>query len=575
MAERRPSDETFMEKDERLDGLLRSARAPQPDGLAQTIARELVKANLGLADPPTVGRHRIEGKLGEGGMGTVFRARDPELDRPVAIKILHPQVDLHAGDLLAREARALARLNHPNVLIVHDVGTRDQQLWLAMEFVAGDTLRGWRTEHPEVPWREVVRLFIAAGRGLAAAHDAGVVHRDFKPDNVMVGDDGRVRVADFGLALVDVTPEPTRERTSEPGAAPATVFIAGTPLYLPPEVLRGEPPTPAGDQYSFFVALRETLAPVGTTPPEAVPAALDELIAKGLAVEPTERLPSMHEVVSRLDALVAGPPEDPRRRVLLDRVAQIWLDGVLDSALDGRAAVALRVRDARDLVAPPWGDVSEVGAEVALGVRSTASLRTELARARGALLIVGPPGAGKTIALLGLGRTLLERARLDASEPAPVVLNLASLSTYRGAFDAWLVDELVTKYGLPRGRARSWIEDDQLVLLLDGLDEVASDARRKVVLAIDTFRREHPVRCVVACREDNFVALGVRLRFGAALRIEPPDGEGLASLCRSHGAAGEAALASLADLADGSRRSTYAARDRAAPPHRGHDAGPP
>jgi len=532
-----------------LDGLMRAAKRAAPDeGLARTVARELVQAGLGLGDAPRVGRYIIDGRLGEGGMGTVFRAHDPELQRPVAIKIVHPEVDEDACGMLAKEARALARLSHPNVLVVHDVGTRDQRLWLAMEYVAGGTLHDWRLAHPGATWREIVRLFVDAGRGLAAAHQAGVVHRDFKPDNVMVGLDGRVRVADFGLALVE-GPSGGLRSAPTPGG---TVRIAGTPRYLPPEVARGETPGPAGDQYSFFVALQETLAPIGDEPAEALPPALEALIAQGLAATPSDRLTSMDEVVQRLQTLASSPTEDPRRRALLDRVQRMWLDGVLEAALDGHPATVLELREAPDLVDPPWRGITSTR-RAGVPRHATDHLRADLARAHGALLLVGDPGAGKTTALLGLARALLERARRDPAEPAPVVLNLASLSHHRGSLMSWLVDELVVKYGLSRRRARAWLEEDALVLLLDGLDEVASERRRAVTEAIDAFRTEHPVSTVVACREDNYRALGVRLRFGLALRLEPPDATTLAALCRVHGEAGEAALRTLLAHPEGPR----------------------
>lgn len=537
------------EADDPLGGLMRQAKREGGDeGLARVVARELVQAGLGLRAAPRVGRYVIDARLGEGGMGTVFRAHDPELERAVAIKIVHPEVDEDACGMLAKEARALARLSHPNVLVVHDVGTRDQHLWLAMEYVAGGTLRDWRVGHPSASWREIVRRFVDAGRGLAAAHKAGVVHRDFKPDNVMVGLDGRVRVADFGLALVEGPGGNSRSAPTPRGS----VRVAGTPRYLPPEVVRGEPPGPAGDQYSFFVALQETLAPVGDEPAEALPPALEALIAQGLAPRPSDRLASMDEVAQRLESLALGPPEDARRRALLERVERMWLDGVLEATLEGHPATVLELREAADLVDPPWRGITPTR-RTGLLRHSTDHLRADLARAQGTLLLVGDPGAGKTTALLGLCRSLLERARRDPAEPAPVVLNLASLSHHRGSLMSWLVDELVIKYGLSRRRARAWLEEDALVLLLDGLDEVASERRRTVAEAIDAFRNEHPVSTVVACREDNYRALGVRLRFGLALRLEAPDAPTLAALCRAHGEAGEAALRVLLAHGEGPR----------------------
>ncbi|HTM19138.1 MAG TPA: serine/threonine-protein kinase, partial [Kofleriaceae bacterium] len=163
-------------------------------------------------EPPPVGarydRFVVEEVLGAGGMGVVMAAVDPELGRRVALKVLRPDLAsaLDQGRLV-REAQAMARLSHPNVVTVYDVGRAGDNVFIAMELVDGQTLRGWLRQRPR-SWREVVTVFVAAGRGLAAAHEAGLVHRDFKPDNVLVGRDGRPRVGDFGIVATGVRPDP-------------------------------------------------------------------------------------------------------------------------------------------------------------------------------------------------------------------------------------------------------------------------------------------------------------------------------------------------------------------------------
>src|SRR6188768_45960 len=158
----------------------------------------------GLVRGASIGRYVVLGLVGRGGMGEVYAAYDPELDRKVAVKLL--RVKPGAGVSLAegrartlREAQAIARLSHPNVVVVYDVGTFRDQVFIAMEFVEGNTVTYW-LQAATRSWQEIVKVFMAAGRGLAAAHDKGLVHRDFKPDNVMVGRDTQVRVMDFGLA---------------------------------------------------------------------------------------------------------------------------------------------------------------------------------------------------------------------------------------------------------------------------------------------------------------------------------------------------------------------------------------
>nr|MDQ3367289.1 serine/threonine protein kinase [Myxococcota bacterium] len=226
-----------------------------------------------------VGRYVIVGRLGRGGMGVVYKAFDPELDRPIALKLVgfgglgaEPE---EARSRLLREAKTLARLSHPNVVAVHDVGTYHEDVFVAMEFVAGTTLRGWLRERSHKP-REILTVFRAAGAGLAAAHRLGIVHRDFKPENVMVDAEGRVRVLDFGLArsLARSAARPSMTSIIRPSTAstPATATaletaaqlthdgaIVGTPAYMAPEQDRGEDVDARSDQFSFCAALYEAL----------------------------------------------------------------------------------------------------------------------------------------------------------------------------------------------------------------------------------------------------------------------------------------------------------------------------
>ncbi len=258
-----------------------------------------------------IGRFVVLGLLGKGGMGEVYAAHDPELDRKVAIKLLRAgaQSESPEGRMrLLREAQAIARVSHPNVVVVYDVGTFGNRVFIAMELVEGNTLRYWMHARTR-SWPEVLEVFAAAGRGLAAAHERGLVHRDFKPDNVMIGADGQVRVMDFGLVQLGVngpssrasdTPgpvaqpsppqvPPTRARaqaTDAPAAddlqatravgAPSSIWRApsssritaeltqtgtnlGTPAYMSPEQFRNEHTDPRTDQFSFCVALYEAV----------------------------------------------------------------------------------------------------------------------------------------------------------------------------------------------------------------------------------------------------------------------------------------------------------------------------
>jgi len=295
------------------------------------------------AGPVVLGRGAVVGRYvvlephGRGGMGDVYKAYDPELDRTVAIKLVRPgRAGADARARLIREARALAQLSHPNVVAVHDAGSFDDDVFIAMEFVTGRTLRAWvRTERPS--WRRIVDTMIAAGRGLCAAHDAGLVHRDFKPDNVIVGDDGRVRVLDFGLVRSE-TGEDAAEAPTDPGGGgrpvdPATITrtgaVIGTPGYMAPEQHRGGEVDARSDQFSFCVVLHEALygarpfPDVGLAeavlagrvvePPHdaAVPARLRRIVLRGLSVAPGDRYPALAELLADL----ARDPAARRRRI--------------------------------------------------------------------------------------------------------------------------------------------------------------------------------------------------------------------------------------------------------------------
>ena len=280
-------------------------------------------------------RYELRERIGGGGMGVVWSARDIDLGRDVALKLIRsrdPSLQRQRARLLA-EARAMARLSHPNVITVHDVGTADEHLFIAMERVDGGTLGEWFCSARR-SWPEVVDVFVGAGRGLAAAHRAGLVHRDFKPDNVLLGRDGVPRVSDFGLAL------PVSEGDGAGGgghAEPATdEVVVGTLAYMSPEQLRGLAVTARSDQFSFCVALHEALygeMPFGApsseapaskfleavlsgslvTPPahRRVPARLHHVVARGLAVEPAERWPSMDELVLQLELCAQGVARRP------------------------------------------------------------------------------------------------------------------------------------------------------------------------------------------------------------------------------------------------------------------------
>ena len=271
-----------------------------------------------LAPGTKIARYVIGETLGVGGMGIVYSARDPDLNRNVAIKILRPEFARAHPDAtrrIMREAQAMARLSHPNVVAVFDVGAVDDRVFVAMERISGTNLRGWLARTTRTP-AEILETFTAAGHGLIAAHDAGMVHRDFKPDNVLVGDDGRVRVTDFGLAYDQV-----HDEAVEPNADNTTQPIVGTPAYMAPEQHAGGNLDARTDQFSFAIALYEALygqrpfagasrkalveavqrgAVLPPPPGTHVPSSVRAILLRALAVMPGVRFPTLSDLLKAL-----------------------------------------------------------------------------------------------------------------------------------------------------------------------------------------------------------------------------------------------------------------------------------
>jgi eukaryotic-like serine/threonine-protein kinase len=349
-------------------GLLDTDGAFSPTALTQSSGEILAEAAAQLPQGAKLGRYVVIDRVGAGGMGVVYAAYDPELDRKVALKVLRRgaastgATGSHQRDRLMREAQAMAKLSHPHVITVHDVGTFEGQVFLAMEFIDGTTLGEWLKKAVR-SWREVLDVFVAAGRGLAAAHAAGLVHRDFKPDNVLIGRDGRVLVTDFGLARPAAGKTGTFSAVGEipsmqmlTASLTQTGALVGTPAYMAPEQLLGTRPSPRTDQFSFCVALYEGLygrrpfrgksfaelasnvsSGAYSPPPRevSVPRQVRRALLRGLATDPEQRYATMDELLTALR-------HDPWRR--WRRAATV----VLPASLILAGAVAYQVRQGDD-----------------------------------------------------------------------------------------------------------------------------------------------------------------------------------------------------------------------------------
>jgi serine/threonine-protein kinase len=281
-------------------------------------------------EPTRIGAYLVLRKLGQGGMGVVYAAYHEGLDRKVALKLVHREADRPASRrAIVREAQALARLSHPNVVQLYEVGAHGEQVFVAMELVQGPTLGAWQRA-PGRRLRELVDAYRQAAMGLRAAHQAGLVHRDFKPANAIVGADGRVRVLDFGLARAGPAAAAALEETPAPrGWFETQGALAGTPAYMSPEQLEGRPLDARSDIFALCVALWEALygerpfagesvdelrASIGAGRPRPAPAGvhlperLRHALTRGLARDPADRWSTLDPVI---EALAFDPDADP------------------------------------------------------------------------------------------------------------------------------------------------------------------------------------------------------------------------------------------------------------------------
>lgn len=309
---------------------LRRQRFEAGDALEIEAARVAVASSLFAGLQPEsvcVGRYVLRRRIGAGGMGVVFCARDPSLEREVAVKLLNTRSEASgADDLLLREARKTARLVHPNVVTIFDVGMHEGRVFITMELVDGQPMDAWLASRP--PWRHAVAVMARAARGIEAAHAQGIIHRDFKPGNVLIGRDGRVCVADFGLAR-EVADEHLAEHSPTAlydGGGPALSLageIVGTPAYMAPEQYLGTVQDQRTDQFAFCVTLYEALwgrrpfghdttlslrdsiltCDVPTPPASDLPDSLVSAVSRGLSKSRRDRFARMGDLATLLESL--------------------------------------------------------------------------------------------------------------------------------------------------------------------------------------------------------------------------------------------------------------------------------
>ncbi len=455
-----------------------------------------------LAPGTRIARYTLIEAIGAGGIGIVYTAYDPDLDRRVALKLLRPSklagrratIQQRRARLL-REAQALARLSHPNVVPIYEVGTFGAQIYLVMEFIEGLTLGAWFRAHPR-RWSEIVAIFTQAGRGLAAAHEAAIVHRDFKPDNVLVGSDGRVRVLDFGLAgpltasalessssgerlPIEIESESDDDDSHERGLLDTKPIVTrdgqvlGTPAYMAPEQAAGGQVDARSDQFGFCIALYEALygqrpfyghyddlrryvdlgkvKARGRLPGKRasdMPGEIERILLRGLDLDPERRFPNMQTLLDELEVIA-----QPNRRWWL---VPLGVVGIAAASLAGFMSLAVSEPD------PPGCDD---GSNRLIGVwdREVAS-ELELAAERSRRPHVAQTVANATQSLDEWG-TRWRRARQRACEASDPSAEL--LEQRLACLDRQLVRIESTLAGLRR------LVDERPDLLVDRLDEVA------------------------------------------------------------------------------------------------------
>jgi len=469
-----------------------------------------------LPDSDVGGTYRVIRRLGAGGMGVVYLAHDRRLKRDVALK-LHGAA---TGERLAREATAIAQLVHPNVVTVYQIGPHDGATYVAMEYVDGGTARTWLTERPRT-WREVLAVYLGAARGLGAAHAAGMVHRDFKPENLLIGLDGRVRVADFGLARDvgerDAVGEPTVDRLSP---LTATGAIMGTPAYMAPEQFLGGAVGAAADQFALCASLWEALygqrpfagedaaavvggAVAGRIRPPAdergVPRSIRRALERGLSAQPAQRFPSMAALASALTP--------PRSRALVLAAAgavilggagvayAMWPATVVDPCRDAQAAIdrelppplIAQVRGALAKATQAGDVVARLDARLGKLSAHFGDTRRKVCRAAQVERTLAPSLLERAYACVTMRARatalILDDLALAESDPASYVTRISAIPPIQPCTDVVALSASTPRVddAAIRTRAYSWAADAELE---GGRDLVAQVMMRKAELAL-------------------------------------------------------------------------------------------
>jgi serine/threonine protein kinase len=513
----------------------------------------------------TLRGYEIRQKVGAGGYGAVYKAYQSAVDREAAIKVILPE---HASkpEFAQRfeiEARLVAKLEHPHIVPLYDYWRDESGAYLVMRWLP-TSLRATLQKQNTLSLAQAARLLDQIGDALTVAHQAGVIHRDLKPDNILLDERGNAYLTDFGIA----------KQLDSSDHITGTDAIVGTLAYLAPEQIQNETLSAQTDIYALGIMLYELLAgehPFTGTPPAMlvmkhlqdplplittkrpdISPNIDLILQQATAKNPTERYPDAPAVSSAFrDAAHLTPkapvivkssvgaqsgraqhaaplqpltPEQRNRANMLQNVGKFWIEGVLENSLHGAALIELGMKQSSGTIDHAWDTLLRIPGAVDHTLPRGTEILDMFDKLNGKLLILGEPGGGKTTTLLELARDLLFRAENDEAHPIPVIFNLSSWSESHKPLVEWLVDELSSKYQVPKKVAQTWVESDALLLLLDGLDEVSLNQREACVQAINTYRGEHGFVDVVVCsRIMDYEALTTRLKLNGAIVIQSLD----------------------------------------------------